>query len=99
MFQVCLEPGGATAAQLREGAALWVEAVLGEDPEPAGDFAVSLELAFRIENGEIVGRVKDGTLAGNVLALLPQATLGSDRQWVGHVHTPAWHLADVSLNG
>ncbi|MFQ3679340.1 MAG: TldD/PmbA family protein [Pseudanabaenaceae cyanobacterium] len=98
LFHVLIAPGTHTAQTLSTGAALWVEAVLGEDPEPGGDFAVSLELAFRLEDGAIVGRVKDGILAGNVLELLPHVTLGSDCQWVGSLYTPPWRVESLSLS-
>ncbi|MGQ9865031.1 MAG: TldD/PmbA family protein [Pseudanabaenaceae cyanobacterium] len=98
LFHVAIAAGPHTQAQLQEGAALWVEAVLGEDPEPGGDFAVSLELAFRLENGEIVGRVKDGLLAGNVLDSLPRVALGGDRQWVDNLCTPPWWVEGLSLS-
>ncbi|HAN45201.1 MAG TPA: peptidase C69 [Cyanobacteria bacterium UBA8156] len=98
LFHVWMAPGPHTQTQLQGGAALWVEAVLGEDPEPGGDFAVSLELAFRLENGAVVGRVKDGLLAGNVLDLLPRVALGGDRQWVGNLYTPPWRVEGVSLS-
>lgn len=35
-----------------------------------GDFSANLALAFLIENGEIVGRVKDAMIGGNILELL-----------------------------
>jgi PmbA protein len=39
---------------------------------PNGDFAVGMAPAFVVEGGEIVGRVRDGMVAGNVYDLLPR---------------------------
>ena len=43
---------------------------LGQGNVISGAFSNSLSLAFKIEKGEIVGRVKDVSIAGNVYDLL-----------------------------
>jgi PmbA protein len=49
-----------------------------------GDFSGNVLLGYKIENGEIVGRVKDTIVAGNVhKALAAVETLGRERRWVG----------------
>ncbi len=35
-----------------------------------GDFSANLLLGFLVENGEIVGRVKDAMISGNIFELL-----------------------------
>ena len=57
---------------------------LGQGNAFAGEFSVNLELAFKIERGEIVGRVKDCMLAGNVYdALQDIAAVGDKPERVG----------------
>jgi PmbA protein len=53
-------------AGIEEG--LLVESILGlgQGNVINGDFSNNLDLAFKIEGGEIVGRVKDVSIAGNV---------------------------------
>lgn len=55
---------------IKEG--LLVDSVLGmgQTNIMAGQFSNSVNVAFKIENGEIVGRVKDVSIAGNVYDLL-----------------------------
>ncbi len=50
----------------------------------SGDFSGNVLLGYKVENGEIVGRVKDTMVSGNVYEVLKAAdTLGSERRWVG----------------
>ena len=44
----------------------------GQGNELGGDFRANLALGFLIENGEIVGRVKDTMISGNVYEALNQ---------------------------
>jgi len=56
---------------------------LGQGNVISGAFSNSLSLAFKIENGEIVGRVKDVSLAGNVYELLRNvAAISRETEWV-----------------
>ncbi|MBN1399902.1 MAG: hypothetical protein JXA74_03635, partial [Anaerolineae bacterium] len=49
----------------------------------SGAFSNSLSLAFKIEHGEIVGRVKDVSIAGNVYNVLRRvAAISQESQWV-----------------
>ncbi|HEU4759182.1 MAG TPA: metallopeptidase TldD-related protein [Dehalococcoidia bacterium] len=49
-----------------------------------GDFSGNVLLGYKIENGEIVGRVKDTMVAGNVHeALRRLVAIGSEGRWVG----------------
>ncbi len=70
-----LMPGGATPfkeliADIKEG--LLVDSVLGMGQTNilAGAFSNTVNVAFKIENGEIVGRVKDVSIAGNAYELM-----------------------------
>lgn len=56
---------------------------LGQGNVISGAFSNSVSLAFKIEKGEIVGRVKDVSIAGNVYDLLPQvAAVSRESEWV-----------------
>ena len=55
---------------------------LGQGNIISGAFSNPLSLAFKIEKGEIVGRVKDVSIAGNVYDLLKEVTAVSrETQW------------------
>jgi PmbA protein len=64
---------------------LLVEEVLGlgQGNIISGEFSNPLSLAFKIEKGEIVGRVKNASIAGNVYELLKGvAAVSQESQWV-----------------
>jgi PmbA protein len=57
---------------------------LGQGNPMNGEFSVNLALGYKIENGEVVGRVKDVMLAGNAFQALKQITaISRERQWLG----------------
>ena len=55
-----------------------------------GDFSGNVLLGYKIEGGEIVGRVKNAIVAGNVHEALKRvAAIGSEMRWVsGTMLTP-----------
>ena len=56
---------------------------LGQGNVISGAFSNSLSLAFKIEKGEIVGRVKDVSIAGDVYDLLQDvAAVSRETEWV-----------------
>jgi PmbA protein len=56
---------------------------LGQGNVLSGDFANNLSLAFKIEGGEIAGRVKDVSVAGNVYADLQHVeAVSRESEWV-----------------
>ncbi|MGA7843784.1 MAG: metallopeptidase TldD-related protein, partial [Dehalococcoidales bacterium] len=65
-----------------------------------GDFSGNVLLGFKIEKGEIVGRVKDTMISGNVYQLLKEiSAIGSDAKWVnGFLNTPSICCANVSVS-
>jgi PmbA protein len=75
---------------IKEG--LVVEELMGagQGNVMGGDFSGNVLLGYKIENGEIVGRVKDTIVAGNVHeALRNVLAIGSEARWVGgSVYTP-----------
>ncbi len=82
--------------------ALLVEEVmqLGGGNPLAGEFSNPVSLGFLVRKGEIVGRVKNTMIAGNVYDLLKDKLIAlSDRpEWVfGFVHVPAIAVDGVSV--
>lgn len=77
-----------------------VDQILGGGADLSGDFSVNIELGYQVENGEIVGRVKDTMVAGNVYdALKNVAQVGGDRRWQGSCYTPSLLLESLSIIG
>jgi PmbA protein len=74
--------------------------MLGGGADISGDFSVNIDLGYRVQNGEIVGRVKDTMVAGNVYSALKQvAALGADLQWNGSCYTPSLIVEGLSVVG
>jgi len=71
---------------------------LGQSNIMNGDFSVNVSLGYKIENGEIVGRVKDAMLAGNVYDALPRIeAVGSEPEWTHSFCTPAVKIGALSV--
>jgi len=97
---------GATATEdmlraMRRGVV--VEQVLGEGQSNvlAGEFSVNLDLAFFVESGEIVGRIKDCMIAGNVFNLWKDKLLaiGSQAEWQGCLNAPPVLFDAINIAG
>ena len=99
IFQTGDTPVDDIIAGIDEG--LLVEDVLGlgQGNVISGAFSNSLSLAFKIEKGEIVGRVKDVSIAGNVYELLREiAAVGRESEWVyNRFSLPYLLLPDVNV--
>jgi PmbA protein len=87
-------------ADIKEG--LVVEYLMGADQGNilGGDFSGNVLLGFKIENGKIVGRVKDTMVSGNVYKILKDiAAIGSEPKWVaGILHTPPLYCHNLSVS-
>jgi PmbA protein len=72
---------------------------LGQGNPISGEFSVNLQLAYKIENGHIVGRVKDVMLAGNTYhALKNISAIGDKAEWAGGaLLTPSIQIAELSV--
>lgn len=84
----CLSPGKTSTAELIAGIkeGLIVEQVLGagQSNQLAGEFSVNLDLGYKVENGEIVGRVKNTMVAGNIFEAFKRLVdLGDTPEWIG----------------
>ena len=82
---------------------LVVEQVIGADQGNllAGDFSGNVILGYKIEHGEVVGRLKDTMISGNIFQLLSHiAAVGREGRWVGgFLFTPAICCENVSVTG
>jgi PmbA protein len=68
---------------IREGLLVHDFLGLGQGNPINGEFAVNVYLGYKIENGQIVGRVKDVMLAGNAYDALKDITaISREREWV-----------------
>ena len=71
---------------------------VGQGNVIGGAFSHPVALAYRIERGEVTGRVKDAAVAGNSYELLKKiGGFGNDRRWSGARSTPSLLLEGVSV--
>ena len=84
---------------VKEG--LIVEQLIGADQGNllAGDFGGNILLGYKVENGEIVGRVKDVMISGNIYQVLRELLgIGRELRWVeGILQTPPLYCPRVSV--
>jgi PmbA protein len=85
---ILLETGDRTFADMvkdiKEGIVVEELMGAGQGNIMGGDFSGNVLLGYKIENGEIVGRVKNTIVAGNVHeALRNIVAIGSEARWVG----------------
>lgn len=98
-----IAPGDATfddmINDIREG--LVVEQLMGAGQGNilGGDFSGNVLLGYKVENGKIVGRVKDTMVSGNVYQVLKEiAALGCEARWVGgFLQTPHIYCPSLSV--
>lgn len=80
---------------------LVVEALIGagQGNVLGGEFGGNVLLGYKVENGEIVGRVKDTMISGNIYTDLKALTaVGREAKWVGGMLlTPALYLPGVAV--
>lgn len=102
LFNLLIQPGNKSLAQLitylDDG--LIVDQMLGGGGSISGDFSINVDLGYRVKNGQVVGRVKDTMVAGNVYTALKQiSALGSDADWNGSCYTPSLIVEGLSTTG
>ena len=88
LVNLCMSPGKTSLADLIAGIeeGIIVDQVLGagQSNQLAGEFSVNLDLGYKVEQGKIVGRVKNTMVAGNIFeAFNNLVDLGDRAQWVG----------------
>ncbi len=63
-----------------------------------GDFSGNVLLGYKVEAGQIVGRLKDTVVAGNVYAALRElAAVGRPARWVGGLRCPPLYCRSLSV--
>jgi PmbA protein len=64
-----------------------------------GDFSGNVLLGYKIENGKIIGRVKNTMIAGNVYKILKDiAAMSKEGKWVdGYLYTPYIFCHNISV--
>ena len=66
---------------------------------PNGDFSIGINPGLYIENGEIIGRVKDGMIAGNIYDVMKRVTSIEDKVHITHSGIfPAIAFDDVKFS-
>jgi PmbA protein len=88
LVNLCIAPGESSMEDLiaRLDQGLIVDQVLGagQSNQLAGEFSVNLDLGYKVENGEIVGRLKNTMVAGSIFEAFQQMVdLGNQTQWFG----------------
>lgn len=104
LVNLCIAPGSITTqdliAGMKEGAI--VEQVLGagQSNQLAGEFSVNLDLGYKVENGEIVGRLKNTMVAGSIFeAFSNLVDLGDTAEWIGGgAHLPSMLFAQLGVS-
>jgi PmbA protein len=102
LFNFLIQPGSGSLQdliqQLDDG--LVVDQMLGGGNGISGDFSINIDLGYRVQNGQITGRVKDTMVAGNVYTVLKQLVqLGGDADWNGSCYTPSLIVEGLSVIG
>ncbi|HHX64453.1 MAG TPA: TldD/PmbA family protein [Chloroflexi bacterium] len=100
-----IEPGDTPLSDILKGIdrGLLVDDVLGlgQGNTISGAFSNTVGLAYVIEGGEIVGRVKDVSIAGNIYQDLREiAAISRESRWLyGHIQMPYILLSEINVVG
>jgi len=101
LFNLLIQPGTDSLleliAQMDNG--LVVDQMLGGNAGISGDFSVNVDLGYQVRQGQIVGRVKDTMVSGNVYTALKQVMVGGDGDWNGSCYTPSLIVEGLSVTG
>lgn len=89
----------AIVKQMKQG--IIIEQLMGAEQGNIlnGDFSGNVLLGYKVEGGEITGRVKDTMAFGNVYQLLKSVeAVGNDSRWIsGYVNTPSIFCPSISI--
>jgi PmbA protein len=102
LYNMLIQPGIGTLPDLMQHLddGLVVDQMLGSGAGISGDFSINVDLGYRVQRGQVVGRVKDTMVAGNVYAALKQlVALGGDAEWNGSCYTPSLIVEGLSVTG
>ncbi|MDY6939559.1 MAG: TldD/PmbA family protein [Cyanobacteriota bacterium] len=102
LFNFLVAPGTGSLqdaiAQLDNG--LIVDEILGSGGGISGDFSINVALGYWVKNGQVMGRVKDTMVSGNIYTALKETiSLGGDADWNGSCYTPSIVVDGLSVTG
>ncbi len=87
-------------ADIKEG--LVIEQLMGAEQGNilGGDFSGNVLLGYKVENGKIVGRVKDTMVSGNIYEIFKDiGAVGSETRWIsGFLQTPPIYCKGLSVS-
>ncbi len=91
LFNLLIQPGPIHSPELitHLDQGLVVDQMLGGGAGISGDFSVNVDLGYQVQQGQIIGRVKDTMVSGNVYTALKQVAIGGDADWNGSCYTPS----------
>jgi PmbA protein len=90
--------GGGLLREVTDGLLVDELIGVGQGNVIGGAFSHPVALAYRVERGEITGRVKDAAVAGNAYELWKRVGgFGSDARWTGSRWAPSVLLEGVSV--
>ena len=90
--------GGGLIGEIDDGLIVDDLIGVGQGNVISGAFSHPVGLAYRVQRGEITGRVKDAAVAGNAYELLKKiGGFGSDGRWLGARFSPSLLLEGVSI--
>jgi PmbA protein len=90
--------GGGLIADIQDGLIVDDLIGVGQGNVIGGGFSHPVGLAYRVQRGEITGRVKDAAVAGNVYDLLKHiGGFGTDARWLGARWSASLRLDGVSV--
>ena len=98
----CVAPGSSSVEDMvkgmKEGIVVYDILGGGQSNLMAGDFSVNISLGFKVENGEMVGRIKDAMIAGNVYDVFSRVVgIGKKVEEVWGFCSPAFCFSDVRV--
>ncbi len=86
-------------AEIKEGVLVYEVIGGGQSNVLAGDFSLSIGLGFKIEGGEIIGRIKDCMLAGNFYEMIKKISqIGEEGKDLGNFHLPFIKFEEVKVS-
>lgn len=90
--------GGGLLGQVADGLLVDELIGVGQGNVIGGTFSHPVALAYRVERGEITGRVKDAAVAGNAYELWQRiGGLGADGRWTGSRYAPSVLVDGVAV--
>jgi PmbA protein len=90
--------GGGLLAGIDDGLIVDDLIGVGQGNVIGGSFSHPVGLAYRVQRGEVTGRVKDAAVAGNAYDLLKRVGgCGADGRWLGSRWSPSLLLEGVSV--